>query len=283
VHQWAKNLLVFVPVAAAHRLADPALAARSALAFAALCLCASSAYVFNDLVDLPADRLHPTKSRRPLPAGDVGLGAGLAVSALCLAGGFALSLLLPGRYTAGLAAYWAATLAYSLWLKRHAPVDVLVLAGLYTLRIVSGTLATGVPSSSWLLTLSMFLFLSLAFVKRTTELLRLREKGGARPAAAAGRGYSADDQELVTGMGMASGLVAVLVLALYLSSADVARLYAHHARLWLLCPLALYWVNRVWLLARRGLVHDDPVAFTLKDPASYVTGALALGVLWLGA
>jgi 4-hydroxybenzoate polyprenyltransferase len=203
------------------------------------------------------------------------------VAAAALLAAFAVALRLGPAFLAALGAYWAATLAYSLVLKRLAVLDVLVLAGLYTLRILAGTLATGVPTSSWLFTLAIFLFLSLALVKRTSELRRMSAAGAA--AAVAGRGYATGDLEVLSMLGVASGLVAVLVLALYVASGDVTRLYAHHARLWLLCPLALYWVSRLWLLARRGAVDEDPVLFALRDPPSWAVGALAAAVVAAGS
>jgi len=281
VHQWSKNLLVLVPAVAAHRMGEPGLARRALAALAAFCLVASSAYVVNDFLDLDADRRHPSKSLRPLASGAIRPSVAAGVAALMLLCGLGISVSLPLAFTGCLAAYWVTTLAYSMRLKRLPALDVVVLAGLYTVRILGGSLATGVPTSSWLFTLSMFLFLSLALVKRTAEIRVLRERGGA-PNEVAGRGYLANDLPHLTGLGMASALVAVLVLALYLGSPDVARLYSQHQRLWLLCPLALYWVTRIWLLASRGLVDEDPVVFALKDPASYVVGALAVLVVISG-
>jgi 4-hydroxybenzoate polyprenyltransferase len=204
------------------------------------------------------------------------------------------------RFLGGLAVYAGTVVAYSLWLKRIAVLDVLVLAGLYTLRILAGTLATGVPTSSWLFTLAIFLFLSLALVKRTAELQRVAANPLPSPPPPRGRettteaptgrekdsgtrrGYVTSDLPILSSLGVASGLVAVLVLALYVSSVDVTRLYRHPERLWLLCPLALHWVCRIWLLARRGVVDEDPVLFALRDRASYVTGALAAAVVIAG-
>ena len=227
----------------------------------------------NDVLDLESDRAHPVKSRRPLAAGAISPAVALVVSAVALAAAFLLALALPTPFAGALAGYAAITVAYSLRLKRVAVLDVLVLASLYTLRILAGTLATGVPTSSWLFTLAIFLFLSLALVKRTSELRRIADPG---------RGYSTADLEILSMLGVASGLLAVLVLALYLASGDVARLYAHHERLWLLCPLALYWVSRLWLLARRGAVDEDPVLFALTDRTSHLVGLGAALVVLAG-
>jgi 4-hydroxybenzoate polyprenyltransferase len=277
-HQWVKNLLVFVPLVGAHRL-DLATTSRAAWAFLTFCLCASSAYIVNDLLDLESDRTSSSRSGRPLAAGHVTPRTGLAVSTLLLLAAFGLAMAqLPRAFLLLLGSYWIATLVYSLWLKRIPMLDVIILAGLYTARVLGGTYATDVPTSSWLFTFAIFLFLALALVKRTSELQQVRQRSGQE---AKGRGYLEGDLEVLGRLGAASGYLAVLVLALYISSPDVTRLYAHHERLWLLCPLSLYWVGRVWLLAHRGLVHEDPVVFALRDPPSYLVGATALAIVYL--
>jgi 4-hydroxybenzoate polyprenyltransferase len=276
-HQWSKNLLLFVPLAAAHRLQEPALAARATIAFVAFSLCASAAYVVNDLVDRERDRAHPTKRLRPIAAGEIGAGAAAAIAAALLAAGVAVAAFVGLPFLALAAAYLAATTLYSLRLKTVPMLDVMILAGLYTVRLFSGAIAIGVPLSEWLLTFSMFLFLSLALVKRTSELRR----HGARTAG--GRGYVAEDERQLASLGAAAGYVAVLVLALYVSGDHVRTLYAHPGGLWLLCPILLYWVGRIWMLANRGLVHDDPVLFALRDRVSWLLGAAAAIVLVLSS
>ena len=277
VHQWAKNLLLFVPLFASHRALDLASLTHAALGFAAFSLCASSVYVLNDLLDLEADRQHPTKKKRPFAAGLLPLKAGLVLAPLLLCAGFAIALLLlPRTFSLLLASYYAVTLAYSLYLKQVMVLDVLVLAGLYTVRILGGALAVGVPTSSWLFSFSMFLFLSLALVKRLSEVRRMRLSN---QAVAHGRGYFAGDLEQLGQLGTSSGYLSVLVLALYISSAEVRQLYTHPQRLWLLCPVLLYWVSRVWLLAHRGEVNEDPLVFALKDKVSYAVGAVAAVIL----
>jgi 4-hydroxybenzoate polyprenyltransferase len=282
VHQWPKNLLVLVSPLAAHRLEIAVLAPALAgtLAFS---LCASAGYAANDVLDADADRAHAAKRARPVAARDIAPRAALAVAAVVALAGLGLGAAVGARFLGALALYGAASLAYSARLKRVAILDVLVLAGLYTVRILAGTLATGVPTSSWLFTLAIFLFLSLALVKRTAELVRAPARALADgPAPSTRRGYVASDLEILSALGVASGLVAVLVLALYVSSADVTRLYRHPERLWLLCPLGLHWVSRLWLLARRGVVDEDPVLFALRDRASWVTGGLAAAVVIAG-
>jgi 4-hydroxybenzoate polyprenyltransferase len=269
-HQWVKNLLVFVPLLLAHRVFEPGLLLRCAGAFAAWSLCASGGYLFNDLLDAEADRRHPYKRRRPLAAGALGRrAAGWAALALVAAGLAPALLWLPVRFGLMLALYLALTVAYTALLKRLVIVDVLVLAGLYTLRVLAGGFAAGVEVSPWLLAFSMFLFLSLAFVKRYTELRTAANGDG--PGR---RGYTAEDTELLKSFGTAAGYLSVLVLAFYINqSREVTHLYRRPEALWLIGPCLLYWVTRVWLLAHRGRLHDDPVVFTVKDPASYAVGA----------
>nr|AYM52805.1 hypothetical protein [Myxococcus fulvus] len=277
VHQWAKNALVFVPVLAAHKAASPNLLAQAVLAFVAFSLCASSVYVLNDLLDLDADRRHPTKKKRPFAACSLPVSVGVVLAPVLLLAGAAVCLLLPPAFSALLATYYALTLAYSLRLKQVVMLDVLVLAGLYTVRIFGGSLAVGVPTSSWLLMFSMFLFLSLALVKRLSEVRRLRLSN---ETTAHGRGYLAQDYEQLASLGAAAGQVSVLVLALYITSKEVTVYYDHPERLWLLCPVMLYWVGRIWVLAHRGQVNEDPLVFALKDKVSYAVGLVSALVLW---
>jgi len=269
-HQWVKNLLVFVPLLLAHRVFEWELLLRCAWAFAAWSLCASGGYLFNDLLDAEADRRHPYKRRRPVAAGALGVRGAAWASTALLAAGLALALAwLPASFGLWLLLYLALTVAYTTFLKRLVVVDVLVLAALYTLRVLAGGHAAGVEVSPWLLAFSMFLFLSLAFVKRYTELRTVADG-----AALARRGYAAPDAELLRNFGTASGYLSVLVLALYINqSREVTHLYRRPELLWLIGPCLLYWLTRVWLLAHRGRLHDDPVVFTVKDPTSYALGA----------
>ncbi len=278
VHQWAKNVLVFVPMLAAHKLLEGAMLSRALLGFLAFSLCASSVYVLNDLLDLDADRQHPSKRRRPFASGELPVRTGLWLAPMLLAAGGAVASLLPPSFLLLLATYYLTTLGYSLYLKQVMMLDVLVLAGLYTVRIFGGSLAVGVPTSDWLLTFSMFLFLSLALVKRLSEVRRLRQE---EQLEAPGRGYGASDYEQLASLGVSSGYLSVLVLALYITSREVTALYTHPQRLWLLCPLMLYWVGRIWMLAHRGEVNEDPLVFALEDKVSYGVGLLAVGVLWV--
>ena len=273
LHQWAKNLLVFVPVLAAHQAHGVPLL-RAALGFVAFGLCASSVYLLNDLLDLPHDRLHPTKRRRPFASGALPLGWGPVLMAGLLAGTLLAAMALPPAFLAMLAVYYVSTLAYSFVLKRRAVWDVVALAGLYTLRIFAGAAATGTPISPWLLAFSLFLFFCLAIVKRLTELILHVRAGG--ESALSGRGYRAEDLDMLRSMAASSGTMSVLVLALYINSFEVLPLYRHPSALWALCPILLFWVSRVLMLSNRGLMHDDPVVFALRDRVSLLAGAASL-------
>jgi 4-hydroxybenzoate polyprenyltransferase/phosphoserine phosphatase len=278
-HQWVKNLLVFVPVLTAHLLADAGARANALVAFFALCLAASAVYIVNDLADLESDRRHPEKRARAFAAGRLPLAAGLAMAPLLFAAAALVSLRLGPDFIVAISAYLAIALAYTLWLKRVAVADVLVLAVLYTLRIAAGAAAIGVVVSHWLLAFSMFLFLSLALGKRHAELARLEARLTA-DARAAGRGYRAGDHYAVAIFGACSGYLAVLVFALYVTSADVRLLYRDPAILWAVPPLLLFWVTRVWLLAHRRELGEDPVLFAIRDPSSYVVGAGMLAAIY---
>ena len=271
LHQWLKNALVFVPLLAAHLVLIPDAVLRAIVAFVAFSLCASGAYVLNDLFDLDADRRHPRKSLRPFAAGTLALARGLFAAPLLMLAAFVLGWALAPRFLLVLLVYAAITLAYSLFLKRVAMLDVVTLAALYTLRIIGGAVAIPVEASFWLLAFSMFLFLSLAMVKRYTEVRRVAASDEEKVA---GRGYGVDDLPLIQSLGTSSGYLSVLVLAFYINSTASTALYRHHEVLWVLIPVLLYWISRVWLIARRGDMHDDPVVFALTDRVSL--GVLAL-------
>lgn len=277
---WSKNLLVFAPAAMAHRLGEPEVLAASALAFLSFSLCASGTYLVNDVLDAEHDRRHPRKRGRPVASGALSAGAAASWAAALLSGGIAAAFLLPDGYWVLAAGYVAATLGYSLLLKRLLLVDVLVLAGLYTLRIFAGGVATEIPLSPWLLAFSMFFFLGLAVLKRYAEL---RTDGAVAAGGLHGRGYRSADADVLRGVGTASGYLSVLVLALYINSEAVTALYRDALGLWLLGPVLLYWITRVWILAHRGELHDDPIVFAATDPVSWGVGATAAVLLLLAA
>ncbi len=278
VHQWAKNLLVFLPLLAAQKVGVPADVAAACLAFVAMSLTASAVYLINDLFDLQADRVHPSKRLRPFAAGDLPLQSGLLMIPLLLGSAILICTLLPAAFAATLLSYFLLTSLYSLILKKVQLLDVFTLAVLYTSRVVAGAAALAIMPSLWLLALSMFMFFSLALVKRYAELRALRERGLLQ---AVGRGWRVSDLPLISKLGVASGLLAVAVLALYVNSAPAQRLYLYPQALWGVCPLLLYWIARIWLKTHRGDMHEDPVVFALRDRTSLLIGVLVSGcVLW---
>jgi len=276
--QWLKNLLVFVPLFAAHRFYEPAVIEKTLLAFAAFCCCASSGYVFNDVLDLSADRHHPTKRMRPFASGRLPLSYALAMVPALLVLGWGLAGFGSLSLVGVVLLYSVLTLTYSLYIKKVVLLDVIVLAGLYTLRIMAGAVAVSIWLSPWLLAFSMFLFISLAFVKRYDELVVMRSVDGDHAKA---RSYEISDAELLASKGTASGYMAALVLALYISSNTAKALYRRPEFMWLLCPLLLYWVGHMWLVAHRGKMIDDPLVFALRDGTSRIVIVLMLGTALL--
>lgn len=276
VNQWIKNMLIFIPVFTAHKLADARLLIASVYAFLALSLFASSAYLLNDLWDIEDDRHHLQKKRRPLAAGDLSLLTGMVMIPLFLLGGVVMALLVPGPLLWILGVYYVTTVLYSLYLKRVVLVDVMVLALLYTLRIIAGGIATGLALSQWLLAFSIFIFVSLAFVKRFAELYALRKNA---KEIVRGRGYRPGDLEQLANLGSASGYLSVLILALYINGPEAHILYKSPKILWGICLLLLYWISRVWLLAHRGQVQDDPLLFAMKDSVTYLIGLGIIGII----
>ena len=291
LHQWAKNTLIFVPLLLAHQW-NPGTFAGAGTGFLSFGMCASATYIINDLLDLEADRRHPRKRRRPFAAGDLSAISGVMVVVLLFAAALALAISLPHivqAFSGGLALpkpykflewlgfYTVTTLAYSLYFKRQLLLDVFVLSGLYTVRILAGSAATGVPVSAWLAGFSIFFFLSLAFVKRFSELESLREKGA---AVTNGRGYFVGDLEQLRALGTGSMFAAVVIMTLYINNPETKVLYAHVIRLWLVVLVLLLWLAQVWMLASRGEMHDDPVVFAITDKRSLALGVLMAVVVW---
>jgi 4-hydroxybenzoate polyprenyltransferase/phosphoserine phosphatase len=280
LHQWMKNVLIFVPLLASHQITNPALLWQCILGFLFFGLCASSVYVLNDLLDLADDRHHKTKRNRPFASGRLSIKFGLAIFPVLLIAAFVGAIgLLPAKFAGVLVAYYILTLAYSLSLKRQMAVDVIALAVLYTVRIVAGAAAFGQPLTFWILAFSMFIFLSLALVKRYAELREARSKGHTEKTR--GRGYYPDDLEMISSLGAASGYLSVMVLALYIHDNATSMLYANPQVIWLACPLLLFWITRVWMLTHRGQMHDDPVVFAIRDRVSLIVGALFCLVFWV--
>lgn len=273
VHQWVKNALLFVPLLTSHNVTEIYLIILCVWGFIAYSLAASSVYVLNDLVDLDADRQHPSKSKRPFAAGTIPIIVGLVLFPCLLIVAFIIACFLPLKFIAALVIYYIFTLVYSFKLKRIIMLDTILLAALYTMRIIAGTLLIDVQFSFWLLAFSMFIFLSLALVKRYTELVLMINEGNNKVI---GRGYHAEDASMVSSLGAASAYIAVMVFALYVNSPDVRILYSEPSVLWLACPILLYWISRVWIIAHRGEMHDDPIVFAVKDIQSLITGLCVL-------
>jgi 4-hydroxybenzoate polyprenyltransferase len=276
--QWLKNLLVFVPVFAAHCFYEPALWGKALLVFMAFCCCASSGYLFNDLFDLSADRRHPRKRLRPFASGRLTLSYGIAMAPALAVLGCLLAVLVSKLLVGVLLLYLALTFTYSLYIKSEVLLDVIVLASFYTLRIIAGAAAIAIRPSGWLLAFSLFLFLSLALVKRYGELVVMRSVDGDQARA---RSYELSDAELLASMGTVSGFMAVVMLALYMTSGAAKILYGRHEVMWLVCPLLLYWVGHLWLVAHRGKMRHDPIVFALRDRTSCVLIALMVGTALL--
>ena len=274
VHQWAKNGLLAVPVLTAQAFTFAAVADVAA-AFAAFSLVASATYLLNDLLSLDTDRHHPRKNKRPFAAGDISLAAGVLGMIVTFGAGFALAAQLSEQFLLTLLAYLALTLSYSFYFKRLALVDVLLLASLYTLRIIAGAIVIAAPLSSWLLGCSLFIFLSLALAKRCNELMAIQRL--ARDSLK-GRDYHVADYAMLSTMGVVAGYGSIGVLALFIGSPESIGLYTYPGLLWLLCPLMAYWLSRLWLKTSRGEMHGDPLVFSLKDQASWIVFILMLMV-----
>ncbi|MEI8233738.1 MAG: UbiA family prenyltransferase [Verrucomicrobiota bacterium] len=275
--QWSKNSLLALPLILAHRTQDAHLVCITLLAIAAFSLTASAIYILNDFADVFRDRAHPRKRSRPLASGEIPLWqAPFVLLGLCA---LAVTLAAQGvgaAFTGMLGVYFLSNLLYTFWIKHLPVVDVVGLALMYTLRIFAGGVASGLEVSKWLLTFSMFFFLSLAFGKRCQEITLMKSKENAPQRI---RGYIPQDLPIIGMSGLSSGFISVMVLALYVRSPEVLKLYRAPDFLWLLCPLMIYWIGRFWLYTGRGILHDDPVLFALKDRTSWIIGLLVLGVL----
>ena len=273
-HQWMKNVLVFTPLIAAH-IAEAQAFGLAFVAFLAFCACASGSYLLNDVLDLPHDRQHETKRERPLASGRISLGAAIGLGFILILSGLAIAAAVSASLLGAIAAYLIVTGAYSLYLKRKTFIDVVALASLYTIRVLAGAAAVSIPVSPWFLAFSIFFFLALAIVKRLREVFGLRQ---AQQEKSSGRAYMAEDLPVLASLAGASSFASVVVLALYINGPEVGESYTRPEFLWLICPLAIYWLGRVVLLANRGVVDDDPVVFALRDRVSWLVlvGAVAI-------
>lgn len=277
VYQWVKNTLLFVPLVLAHRFFETELLLTTGIAFLCFSLCASSVYILNDLLDLESDRLHIRKKKRPFASGKLPISLGVLLVPMLIATSFVGSYLFVSQdFTLVLLAYFAITTAYTFVLKKIAIVDVLLLAGLYAFRLFAGAIAGNVMISQWLIAFSVFIFLSLAFVKRYSELIALISDNKTQ---AKGRAYTVGDVDLLRSVGTACGLVSILIFAFYINSREVTNLYHRPQLLWGVGICLLYWILRVWFVAHRGQMHDDPIIFTVKDKASYVVVAVLVTIV----
>lgn len=274
IHQWAKNLLIFVPLLVAHEIDKSSLILSTVLAVLAFCFCASSVYLLNDLVDLEADREHKTKRNRPIASGDITLIHGIIAAVVLIVASVSISIFLPVEFAFSLALYYVITLAYSFALKRKVVIDVATLAILYSMRLIAGATATGIELSNWLISFSMFMFFSLAIVKRVVEL-----KSAESDAKIKGRGYYPTDMPLLLASGVSAGYISILVFTLYIDSYASMQIYDNPNALYLIAPILFVWLTRVWLITWRGNMHDDPVAFAIKDRTSQVMGLVMLALI----
>lgn len=280
-HQWVKNLLLFVPLALAHQIDNMAALVDVVMGFIAFCLSASSVYILNDLLDLQADRRHPHKKRRPLASGAVSIPLGFTLFLGLMFTGLGMSLLIhPPAFISILLFYLIVTTAYSFYLKRQPLVDVFVLAGLYTVRILAGGIAAEVPVTGWLIAFALFFFISLALVKRYTELARAALENCEKLDH---RGYHIEDLGLIQSIGPASGYMAVLTMCLYINARDVLKLYSAPHLLWGICFVVFFWITRIWFLARRRQLNEDPVLFATTDPMSYFAGIAVVVLIFLAS
>ena len=282
VHQWVKNALIFVPLVTSHQTTNVELLMNAILAFLAYSLCASSTYILNDLADLESDRKHDKKKNRPLASGDISIVQGGVLSVLLLLMSLLISLQLSQWFLLSVATYIFITLSYSFQLKRVHTLDITVLAGLYTLRIISGAIAVSMFPSFWLLAFSMFVFLCLAIIKRLSEIIKNKDKYDNKTKIS-GRGYYVTDFPVLMSLATASGMLSILVFAMYINSPEVASLYTTPYSLWLICPLFAYWMIRVLVLAARGKIDEDPIVFAIKDKRSWVMGGIILLIVFLSS
>ncbi|MGB8330997.1 MAG: UbiA family prenyltransferase [Polyangiales bacterium] len=276
-HQWAKNILLFVPLYFSHQYTDLRLVFIASMAFLSFSLAASSIYVVNDLIDLPSDRQHRSKRERPLAAGALSIPEGIVLSAVSLALSMTIAAVcVSSWFVLVLLGYVGLTTAYTFVLKQRMIIDVLTLASLFTYRVMAGGIAVDVPLSPWLLAFSIFFFTSLAFVKRYSELIQIKSE---QDQAIKGRNYVPADIPIIASAGPAAGLLAVLVFALYINSPAIVVYYSQPEALWGICLVLVYWITRIWFLAARDQMHDDPVLFALKDRTSLAAGVVVVACL----
>lgn len=280
LYQWVKNLLLFTALFATPGQGTWQDIFYLSLSFFSFSLCASAIYLFNDLMDLSSDRRHPVKQNRPIASGSFPLSLALCLTPILLAAGTSLAYFVSSKFLGMILLYVVITLLYSLKLKQILLLDVLILSALYNWRILSGAIAIDSPLSPWLLGFGCFIFFSLALAKRATEIIMLQQR---KEKNALGRGYSHQDQFIISQLGVTSGLSAVVVLALYINSQMSNQHFEHPHYLWLICLATLYWISRIWVITGRGQMHHDPIVYTIKDKHSYIVGLLIALVTMLAS
>jgi 4-hydroxybenzoate polyprenyltransferase len=274
VYQWLKNLLIFLPLLLAHEINNSDKWLNALIAFFSFSLSASFVYIINDLLDLESDRHHPRKCNRPIASGNLSPFSALIFAKIFFIGSFLLAILfLPFNFIISLIIYFVLTSLYSFYLKRIYLLDIITLASLYTTRLIAGAYAVEVSLSYWLLAFSMFIFLSIAIVKRYTELIVMLEEN---KTYAKGRGYSIVDMSLLRNIGTTTGILSVLIFILYVNSQEIIVLYNNPVFLWPVAICILLWILRIWFIAQRGLMHDDPIVFISKDKVSYLIALIIL-------
>ncbi|MBI4707807.1 MAG: UbiA family prenyltransferase [Candidatus Omnitrophica bacterium] len=278
VYQWLKNLLLFIPLFTSHEWYNGSMVIKGIAGFTAFSLCASGGYLFNDFLDLPSDRNHPRKRNRPIASGDISIISGSVLMIILPLMGLAIALFMNWTFFCILIGYLALTLTYTIYLKSFMLVDVLVLAGLYTIRVIAGGEVMNVFPSFWLLAFSIFIFYSLALVKRCSELVTIDKIGD---ETARGRDYRVTDLSYLKAMGITSGYLSIIVVALYINSPEVTVLYYKPKVLWLICPLLLHWISRLWLKTGRGEMTDDPIMFALRDRVSQYIAIASAVIIFL--
>lgn len=279
-HQWSKNLLVFASLLIARNFSDIPVLIDTFLCFVAFCLVSSAGYLINDIIDRDDDRNHPVKKLRPIASGVLRIRHVLPVATVNLILGLLLAASLNLPVLLATSAYVLFNAVYTYWAKRKILLDTIFLAGLFTIRIIAGVAVTGELPSFWLLAFSMFVFASLAMLKRYTEI---DQRPVEQLVSHSTRAYIPDDKIMLAIMGIANGFLSILVLAFYLNSDDVVIVFTTPVLLWFICPLFMYWIGRIWMLAARGFVRDDPVLFALKDGVTLVVAGLSVGIMLVAA
>ncbi len=273
VYQWVKNSLIFTPLLLSHTFSDSARFMDSVIAFFAFNLCASAVYVINDLCDIESDRKHPEKKFRPVAANIISVNFARIITLILVITSFAIAFTLNREFVLVLLGYFLLTLFYSFGLKKVAIVDVIILGGLYTLRIIAGVVVIRVEISYWLIIFSLFIFISLAILKRYIELFNMKARNEMDMSH---RGYKVEDITILSRMGITASNIAILVVALYIHDPLVITKYTSPIWLWFIIPALFYWLSRIWLLANRGELHEDPILFALHDMESYVVAFICI-------